>query len=425
MTTSVPFLDLVTPHLEDEEAYLAVVRSALRSASFIGGPMVESFEQRFAAFCDTKYCVGVGSGTDALRFALMAAGVRQNDLAITVPNTFIATTEAISQAGATPVFVDVDRQSCNMDPERLQQFLSERCSSDPRTGETVHRETGRRVSAVVPVHLYGQIAEMDRIREIAESWRLIVVEDACQAHGAEYHSKRDGRWRKAGGMGAAAAFSFYPGKNLGACGEAGAVTTNSETIAGMIRMLRDHGQLRKYIHLREGYNGRLDAIQAGILQIKLERLPAWNEQRRRIAERYTSLLRSVAGITTPVEPEGSKSVYHLYVIRTGQRNELQKFLGEKQIGSGLHYPIPLHMQQAYESAGVENGGLPVSEALAGEILSLPMFPGLTEAQQDRVVEAVKEFLLTAGRGAGEAEPRADSPFAQMLGTPAAGRPLFS
>jgi dTDP-4-amino-4,6-dideoxygalactose transaminase len=267
MNKHVPFLDLITPHLVDEEAMLNVCREALRTGRFIGGPMVEEFEQEFAAFCNAKYCVGVGSGTDALRFGMIAAGIRSGDIVITVPNTFIATTEAISQAGATPMFIDVDPQTSTMDPKRLQQFLEVQCETMKLTGETAHIKTGRRVSAVVPVHLYGQTADMDAIRDIAERYRLIVVEDACQAHGAEYYSKRDGRWRKAGSMGTAAAFSFYPGKNLGACGEAGALTTNDEAIAGTVRMLRDHGQTKKYVHEMEGYNGRLDAIQAGFLQV--------------------------------------------------------------------------------------------------------------------------------------------------------------
>jgi dTDP-4-amino-4,6-dideoxygalactose transaminase len=404
MNNRVPFLDLVAPHVEDEEAYVAVFREALRSGGFIGGHMVETFEKMFALFCDTKYCVGVGSGTDALRFALMAAGVRQRDMVITVPNTFIATTEAITQAGAVPAFVDIDPRTSNMDPEGLRMFLSEQCMTDPQTGATIHQTTGRRVSAVVPVHLYGQIADMDAIRGLADAHRLIVIEDACQAHGAEYRSERDGRWRRAGGMGAAAAFSFYPGKNLGACGEAGAVTTNDERIAAAIRMLRDHGQAKKYIHVMEGYNGRLDAIQAGILQIKLERLPAWNEQRRKIAERYTAHLQGIDGVSTPVEPAGNRGVYHLYVIRTERRDELQQFLLERNVATGLHYPIPLHLQQAYEGNGFRSGAYPAAEAAARMLLSLPMFPGLTEQQQDRVVQGVREFhgaqraVGAAGRG---------------------------
>ena len=391
MNNQVPFLDLVTPHINEEEEFVSVCREALHTGRFIGGPMVEEFEHKFAAFCDAKYCVGVGSGTDALRFALIAAKIRRDDIVVTVPNTFIATTEAISQAGACPMFIDIDPQTCNMDPKRLQEFLDVYCVTDPGTGDTRHRKTGRRVSGVIPVHLYGQTTDMDAIRNIAERHHLIVIEDACQAHGAEYFSTRDRRWRKAGSMGMAAAFSFYPGKNLGACGEAGAVTTNDEALAGTIRMLRDHGQAKKYIHAMEGYNGRLDAIQAGFLQIKLRRLPAWNEQRRKLADRYSRLLQDIEGITTPYEPEWSRGVYHLYVIRTRERDPLQRFLLERNIVTGLHYPVPLHLQEAYAGYGFSGGDFPVTEAASHEILSLPMFPGLTEEQQDRVVDALRSF----------------------------------
>ncbi|MGZ3614551.1 MAG: DegT/DnrJ/EryC1/StrS family aminotransferase, partial [Thermodesulfobacteriota bacterium] len=249
---NIPFLDLVTPHRELEEELIDVLRSCLRTASFVGGEQVQGFEQEFAEFCETKYCVAVNSGTDALRFSLIAAGIGPGDEVITVPNTFIATTEAISQTGATPAFVDIDERTYNMDLNKLEDFLRIR-NSQPGTRN--------RPAAVLPVHLYGQPADMDSILEIADKYRLIVVEDACQAHGALYYSKKDGKWKKAGSMGLAAAFSFYPGKNLGACGEGGAVTTNSEEIAQKIRMLRDHGQAKKYYHDFEGYNGRLDAIQ--------------------------------------------------------------------------------------------------------------------------------------------------------------------
>jgi dTDP-4-amino-4,6-dideoxygalactose transaminase len=391
MNNHVPFLDLITPHLIDEEALLSVCREVLRTGRFIGGQMVEEFEEHFASFCDTKYCVGVGSGTDALRFALIAAGVRQNDLAITVPNTFIATTEAITQAGACPAFIDIDPQTCNMDPKRLREFLEKQCEGPNTSGAVIHRRSGRRVSCVIPVHLYGQTADMDEIGRIAGEFGLIVIEDACQAHGAEYYSKREGRWRKAGSMGTAAAFSFYPGKNLGACGEAGALTTNDEAIAAKVRMLRDHGQAKKYIHEMEGYNGRLDALQAGFLQIKLKRLHAWNEQRRRHANRYGALLRDLDGVTPPVEPECCRGVYHLYVIRTKDRDALQQFLLERNIVTGLHYPIPLHLQKAYDGQGFRTGDFPAAEAASREILSLPMYPGLTEEQQNRVIQGLFAF----------------------------------
>src|SRR6059036_1715106 len=265
----IPFLELVTPHVELEEQLVSVFRSALKTAGFVGGPMVEEFEREFAEFCGVQFCVGVASGTDALRFALIAAGVQPGDTVVTVPNTFIATTEAISQAGARPDFVDIDERTYTMDPEKLRSYLEIECVRVPQTNRVVSQRTGSPVTAVIPVHLYGQMADMDPILDLATQYNLIVIEDACQAHGAEYFSKKENRWHKAGAMGRAAAFSFYPGKNLGACGEAGAVTTDDEGLANRIRVLRDHGQVKKYYHDVEGYNGRMDAIQAGLLHIKL------------------------------------------------------------------------------------------------------------------------------------------------------------
>lgn len=392
MNDKVPFLDLVTLHREMEDEFVAVFRDALKTGQFIGGPMVEDFEREFAAFCGTKYAVGVGSGTDALRFALIAAGVKKGDIVITVPNTFIATTEAISQAGADPEFIDIDESTYNMDPEKLRAFLSNECKRESGSGRSVHKKSGRPVTAVIPVHLYGQVADMDRIMDVADEYKLLVFEDACQAHGAEYFSKRDGRWKKAGTMGIAAAFSFYPGKNLGAFGEAGAVTTDDESIWKTIRMIRDHGQSKKYYHDIEGYNGRLDAIQAGVLRIKLRQLAGWNEDRRQVAKRYNELLSEVKGIVLPCESESSRAVYHLYVIRAQRRDALQAFLAQMNIFTALHYPVPLHRQKAYETVKNRNGNLEVSERAAQEILSLPMFPGLKEEQQVRVVEKIREFL---------------------------------
>ena len=261
----VPFLDLVTPHVEMEEQLVAEFRAALRTAGFIGGKPVDDFEGAFGQFCGTNYSVGVGSGTDALRFALIAAGVVPGDSVLTVANTFIATTEAISQAGAMPEFVEIDERTYNIDPDKLREHLEQNCDRNPVSGKPVSRRTGHTITAIVPVHLYGQMADMDPILKLAEEYNLLVVEDACQAHGAEYFSNEQQRCRKAGSVGIAAAFSFYPGKNLGACGEAGAITTNDPKIAEAARKLRDHGQAAKYYHDVEGYNGRLDAIQARIL----------------------------------------------------------------------------------------------------------------------------------------------------------------
>jgi dTDP-4-amino-4,6-dideoxygalactose transaminase len=390
-TARIPFLDLVTPHEELRDELVAVFQSALSSGGFIGGPMVEAFEREFATCCDTKQCVGVSSGTDALRFALMAAGVGSGDLVVTVPNTFIATVEAISQAGARAVFVDVDECTYNMDADRLRKHLETDCYVDEASGSVIDRKLQRRVSAVVPVHLYGQPADMDAIQEIADRYRLIVVEDACQAHGAEYFSKKDRRWKKAGSMGVAAAFSFYPGKNLGACGEAGAVTTNDAELAKKIRMLRDHGQAQKYYHDIEGYNGRLDAIQAGILRVKLARLAAWNAQRRECAARYDELLRDAPGVTTPFTAPYTRAVYHLYVVRVHRRAEMQQYLADAGIGTAIHYPVPLHLQNAYLGLGYKAGDFPVAESAAAEIMSLPIFPGLSAGQQHRVVERLMAF----------------------------------
>lgn len=390
MSNSVPFLNLGLIHHPYKDEFKEVFSQALETGRFIGGPMVEGFEADFAEFCNTKHCVGLSSGTDAVRFALIASGVKKNDIVITVPNTFIATTEAISQANAEIAFVDIDEQTYNMSPAKLKEYLENKC--ELKNGKTINKENGKTVSAVVPVHLYGQVANMDEIMEIAEEYNLIVVEDACQAHGAKYFSKKHDKWLTAGSIGNAAAFSFYPGKNLGAFGEGGAVTTNDEKIANYIKKIRDHGQARKYIHDIEGYNGRLDAIQAGVLKIKLSHLADWNEQRFSAAKKYTELLSSNDKITTPHVPETSKPVFHLYIIRINNRDKLQSFLGDKNIGSGLHYPIPLHLQEAYANLGYNKGDFPITEKIADEILSLAMFPGLTDEQVQNVVNGIEEFL---------------------------------
>jgi dTDP-4-amino-4,6-dideoxygalactose transaminase len=390
--TKIAFLDLVTPHLELEEELVVAFRAALRSAAFIGGPAVEGFEDDFASFCDTRFCVGVASGTDALRFALAAAGIAKGDCVITVPNTFIATTEAISQVGAQPEFVDVEEQTSTMDVVKLRNFLEQKCERDA-SGRLVCKRTGHPVTGIVPVHLYGHPADMDPIMELAERYKLIVIEDACQAHGAKYFSERHHRWMKAGSIGRAAAFSFYPGKNLGACGEAGAITTNDDELARRCRMLRDHGQAKKYHHDIEGYNGRLDAIQAAILQIKLQRLKEWNEQRRKRASVYAELLadHSAAAIV-PLPAAWARPVYHLYVIRVDDRDAFMAKLAAHNIGTGIHYPIPLHLQKAYSHLGYQEGDFPVSERLAKEIVSLPMFPTLSHGEQKQVCDTITELL---------------------------------
>ena len=399
-SNSIPFLDLVTPHVEMEQELTAIFHQVLHTAGFIGGPMVEGFEKAFAAFCGTSHSVAISSGTDALRFAIMACGVQPGDVVVTVPHTFIATTEAISQAGALPEFVDVDERTYNMDPEKLREYLEQKCEKD-KSGKLISRRSRRPVTAVVPVHLYGQTVDMDAIQELAERFGLLVIEDACQAHGAEYFSRKQNRWMKAGSMGRAAAFSFYPGKNLGACGEAGAVTTNDASLAKKISMLRDHGQAKKYHHDIEGYNGRLDALQAGLLHAKLKRLPDWNNARRKHAKRYRELLGKCEGVRLPSEPSGSRPIHHLFVIRVADREQLKDYLGEAGIGTGIHYPIPLHLQKAYATLGYNRGDFPVTERVAAEILSLPMFPELTEAMQVRIAEqtsqCVSRLATVAGR----------------------------
>jgi dTDP-4-amino-4,6-dideoxygalactose transaminase len=352
----VPFLNLKAQNHVLKNEILPLWEEILESASFIGGRHVSAFEEEFAKACSVEHCVAVNSGTDALRFIFMALGLKPGDEVITVPNTFIATTEAISQAGGKIVFVDVDPCTYNMDPAKIEAAIT------PKT------------EGIVPVHLYGQTADIDPILAIAEKHGLWVVEDACQAHLAEY------KGRKAGSIGIAAAFSFYPGKNMGACGESGAITTNDAGLAAKVRILRDHGQSRKYYHEIEGYNGRCDALQAAALRVKLKRLPAWNEARRKNAKHYFDLLKGTDGIILPEIDENSLSVFHLFVIQVDRRDIVQEALRKVGIQTGLHYPVPLHLQKAYEFMGLPIGSFPVTEACAKKILSLPMFPELTEEQ---------------------------------------------
>jgi dTDP-4-amino-4,6-dideoxygalactose transaminase len=366
---NIPFLDLKAQFKQIEQDVVPAVTKAMQTGAFIGGPEVSGFEEEFAAFCDSAHCVGVGSGTDALRFALIAAGIGPGDEVITVPNTFIATTEAISQVGAQPVFVDIKADTCNMDPEKIEASIT------------------TKTRAVLPVHLYGQPVDMDAILQIADKNNLIVIEDACQAHGALYKGK------KAGSMGIAGCFSFYPGKNLGAFGEAGAVVTQDEALAKKMRMIRDHGQEKKYYHLIEGYNGRLDAIQAAVLRIKLKQLPSWNKARQTFARIYDELLEGIKGLAIPTEAEFAKSVYHLYVIHVDQRDALQKYLSDKGVATGLHYPLPLHLQAAYKSLGYKSGAFPVAEDSASRLLSLPMFPEMTQEQIQYIADSVKAFMI--------------------------------
>jgi dTDP-4-amino-4,6-dideoxygalactose transaminase len=368
----VPFLDLKAQHKEIENEVLPMVKEVMENTAFIGGPQVSGFEREFAEFCDTDYCVGVNSGTDALRFALMSVGVGPGDEVITVPNTFIATTEAISQAGGTPVFVDVYQNTSEIDISQIENKITER------------------TKAIIPVHLYGQPADMDAVLNTGKKYNIEVIEDSCQAHGALYKGK------KAGSLGRVGCFSFYPGKNLGAYGEGGAIVTQEENIANKIKMIRDHGQIRKYYHELEGYNGRLDAIQAGVLRIKLRKIDEWNKARRRNASLYNELLGDIPGVELTIEEEFAQSVYHLYVILTEDRDGLQKFLGDNGIATGLHYPVPLHLQRAYGRLGYKKRDFPVAENLSERLLSLPMYPQLTHEQIKYVAECIEQFMKQKG-----------------------------
>jgi len=390
-SSSIPFLDLVTLHAEVEQELCDVFRQALHSGGFVGGHMVQDFEKAFATYCGVEHSAAVSSGTDALRFAIMASGIQAGDVVLTVPNTFIATTEAISQAGAIPEFVDIDERTYNMSAQALERFLEKECLQ-AADGRLISVRNGHPVAAVIPVHLYGQMADMDAILDLAGKYGLRVIEDACQAHGAEYFSKKRNCWMKAGSMGYAAAFSFYPGKNLGACGEGGAVTTNDPGVVEIVKMLRDHGQVKKYYHDLEGYNGRMDAIQAGILHAKLPHLSSWNTQRRERAAEYNRLLEAQEGLSIPYEPTWSRAVYHLYVIRIADRAGMVSHLHEAGIGTGIHYPIPLHLQKAYTSLNYKRGDFPIAESIAGEIISLPMFPQLTAQEQNRVAKEIRKHI---------------------------------
>jgi len=366
----VPFIDLKMQGAAIRKEVEAAIGKVLDEAAFAGGPFVKAFEDDFARFCGCAHAVGVGNGTDALWAALIAFGIGQGDEVITVPNTFIATAEAISFCGARPVFVDVDEKTCTMDPALLEKAIT------PRT------------KAVIPVHLFGQTADMDPIMAIAKKHGLIVIEDACQAHGALY------RGRPAGSIGDAGCFSFYPGKNLGAYGEAGAVVTSNDEAASKMRVFREHGQPKKYFHNMIGWNCRMDGLQAAVLSVKLKHLPAWTEARRKHAQQYNQLLEGLPGIVLPHEASYAQHVYHLYAIRNGRRDELMTALGDKGIATGIHYPVPLHFTGAYRHLGYTEGSFPVSERIAGELMSLPMFAELSQEQIDSIVAGIKEFVKT-------------------------------
>jgi dTDP-4-amino-4,6-dideoxygalactose transaminase len=365
MHTKVPFLDLKAHHAPLMPEFLAVIREVIEACAFAGGPYVAKFEEDFAAFCQTRHAAGVGNGTDALWLALLALGVGPGDEVITVPSTFIATAEAITYCGARPVFVDIEAQTYTMDPALLEAAIT------PRT------------KAIIPVHLFGQMADMDPILAIAARHGIPVIEDACQAHGATYHG------RAAGSLGVAGCFSFYPGKNLGAFGEAGATTTNDPDLHGKICVLRDHGQVRKYHHAMVGWNGRMDGIQAAVLRVKLPHLARATELRRQHAAQYHRELAGVPGIICPGEAPGRSHVYHVYAARVANRDEFIAALTDAGVGTGIHYPVPVHLQECYASLGYQPGSFPVAEQCAREFVSLPMFPELTPEQVSYVAAVAK------------------------------------
>lgn len=362
----IPFVDLKKQYASIKQEVDTAIKRVLDNASFVGGPELEGFEHEFAGFCGARFGIGLSSGTSALELSLRAHGVGAGAEVITVPNTFTATAEAIVNVGAKPVFVDVESETYNMDPERLRGAFSDV------------------TKAVIPVHLFGQPADLDPINDFAEDKALVVIEDACQAHCAEYKK------RKIGGT-STSCFSFYPGKNLGAYGDGGAVTTNDEVVTGKIMMLRDHGRTQKYVHELVGYNERLDSLQAAILSVKLKHLPLWTSARRRHARQYSTRL-SELDVVTPFEAEYARHVYHIYAIQTRDRDGLHKHLKDNGIDSGIHYPLPLHMQPAYKDLNYRKGDFPVAEKLAENMLSLPMFPELTSRQVNHVCEKIEEFI---------------------------------
>jgi dTDP-4-amino-4,6-dideoxygalactose transaminase len=381
----VPFVDLKAESRALHDEFAAVFASVTGRAAYTMGPELKEFEAAFAAFCGVEHCVGVSSGTDAVKLALLAAGVGPGDEVAVPANTFIATAEAVSHIGAVPVFVDVDPETALIDP----QALAKAC--DEREGM---------LSAVIPVHLYGQPCDMDAIQEIAADNGVVVVEDACQAHGARY------KGRRCGSMGVTAAFSFYPGKNLGALGDGGAVVTNDEQMADHLRLLRNHGQLDKYTHSVVGYCDRLHNLQAAFLDVKLKQLPSWNVQRRAAARIYDQGCRDIAGLTPIACRDDVQHVYHLYVVRLPEvddedpvavlagtrRDDVRDALSSAGVESGIHYPVPLHLQPAYALLGHTAGDFPVAESLASRILSLPIFPGITPAQQEHVLQTLAAAL---------------------------------
>ena len=359
------FVDLARQYKSIKDEVKEAMDNVLERCDFILGQEVEKFEKDFSKFCQTKFCIGVDSGTSSLKLSLLAAGISRGDEVITVPNTYIATALAISEAGAKPVFIDINPESYNIDVEKIKEKIT------------------KKTKAILPVHLYGQCSDMDPIMEIAEKHNLKVIEDACQAHGAIYKN------RKAGSMGNIGCFSFYPGKNLGAYGDGGAITTNDGEIAEKVMMLRNFGQKEKYYHLIKGMNHRLDSIQAAVLNVKLKYLEKWNESRRKLALLYNKKLNGI--VIVPKEMSYGKHVYHLYVVRVKERDALLANLKSKGVAAGIHYPVPIHLQKAYTDMGLKEGSFPLTEKFSKEIISLPMFPELTEGEVDYIAKCIGEF----------------------------------
>ncbi len=363
----IPYLDLKTQYQSMKPEFDAAVTSVLESGQYVLGKEVGSFEEEFASYCQSRHAIGVNTGTSALHLALLAVGIQPGDEVITVPNTFVATVAAILYAGAKPVFVDVHPNTLNMDPSLIEKAIT------------------KRTKVILPVHLYGQCADMDPILEIAQKHYLKVIEDAAQAHGAEY------KGRRAGSMGVMGCFSFYPGKNLGAFGEGGAVTTQDPALAKTVKMLRDWGAEKKYHHDLKGFNYRMDAFQGAILRVKLRRLENWTESRRSLAKQYDAEFQD-SEIRIPNASYSHRHVYHVYAIQTPKRDELIQFLSQQEIQTNIHYPIPVHLQKAYSDLGYHSGDFPVAESLCQNVLSLPLFPELKPAQVATVAEAVRKGL---------------------------------
>jgi len=364
----IPLVDLKAQYNSIKTEIDNAIQRVLDNTSFIMGDELKKFEEEFALFCNTKYAIGVANGSDALILALRACGIGEDDEVITVPHTFISTAEAISNVGGKVVFVDIDPKTYTIDVSTIEEKIT------------------KKTKAIIPVHLYGQPADMRPIMELAKKYNLKIIEDAAQAHGAEYQGK------KVGSIGDVACFSFYPGKNLGAYGDAGMITTNNEEISKKLKLLRNHGRItKKYEHEIEGYSSRLDNLQAAILRVKLRHLNKWNNMRRENAKKYNELLSNIDGIITPYEADYAKHVYHLYVIRTENQDKLREELKSEGIATGIHYPIPLHLQPAYNYLGYKRGDFPVTEKASQEILSLPMYAELGDEQIEEIIELVKYF----------------------------------